>query len=91
MAKWVLAAALARRRAFFDGMEAAPSQAEEIDALMAETSAWYEAQLKAIYPNLDSFQATLVNSVVDLNAANPIEIDFDANAFFMQGKLALSS
>ena len=59
---------------------------EEINGLLERTSEWYTTQLQASFPNLESFEAALVDVTTDLSASEPIKIDFDANGFFTQGK-----
>ena len=66
-----------------------PTQ-EEIDGVLAQTSAYYTELLRETYPDLVSFQASFVNSAFDANAADadeyPVLIEFDANAFFPEGE-----
>ena len=59
---------------------------EELDGLEEQTTAFYTEILQGAYPNLESFEAVFVND--EFNAANelPVLIDFDANAFFTEGK-----
>lgn len=70
---------------FFDNVTPRQPTQEETDGLMVETTRFYTDILTQAYPNLDSFDATLVS--VDFNAGNdlPVLIDFDANAFFTDG------
>ena len=70
----------------FDDSEPQAPTMEQIDAMLERSSAWYTEQLKMTFPTLESFDAVLVNSVIDLDGEDPITIDFDANAFFTEGE-----
>ena len=72
---------------FFGDVTPAEPTMADIDAMLARTSAWYTEQLQMQFPDLESFQATFVDSMVDLAATDAIKIDFDANAFYTEGKL----
>ena len=72
---------------FFAGTEVREPTQAELDGLMEQTTNFYTELLRAAYPNLASFEATLVSSRFDAaNTDLPIFIEFDANAFFTQGK-----
>lgn len=71
---------------FFDtATPRAPTQ-EEIDGLMAATTQFYTDLLTPVYPNLESFEAVPVLDTFTAGQALPVRIDFDANAFFTDGK-----
>jgi enterochelin esterase-like enzyme len=65
-----------------------PTQAE-IDGVIDQTSRFYEQILKARFPNLMSFRAVFIPpSAFTPGNRLPVLLNFDANAFFTEGKLA---